>query len=886
VLDNVVDPGNFLQKVQYLYEHQQETSRDEIALRDGKIFDRYSAPMFGLDGKYYGRVWYFRDITDRKRVEAEREKLLQDLGERVKELKCVNDISRLAEKPWVSIEEFVQGAVNILPPAWQYPEICCARIMLDSKEFKTANFRETEWSQSANIIVDRKKFGAVTICYLEEKPAADEGPFLKEGRSLINTVADLLGHIIQHRLSEAEVMASEEKFRMIFDNANDGILLADTESKKVHFANVTICRMLGYSQEEIKNMGVMDIHPKKDIPYVIEQFQKQSRKEITVAQDLPVKRKDGSVFYADVNSAPVEISGKQYLLGIFRDSTERKQAEEELRYSEERYRSVVENIGIGIALISPNMEILSLNKQMKTWFPQIDVSSRPICYSSFNEPPREEICSYCPTCKTLQDGQVHEAMTETPAKDKVIFFRVVSSPVKDQDGKIIAAIEMVEDVTERKRMEDRLQYLAYYDALTGLPNRNLFLDRVNQAIARAEPTSRVVAVLITNIDRFKSINDTYGSEIGDRVLKEIAGRLSTSVRKGDTIARLSNDEFGIALLDVAHPDDIVMVLEKIIKDISYPLKVEEDELTLTFSTGVSLYPNDGNSASELLKAAGLALGTAKKDRMKPYQFFTEDLNIKASELILMEKGLLKAITSEEFILHYQPYWDITTKKMVGMEALIRWQSKDKGLVPPGKFIPILEDTGMIIEVGEWILRKTIREVKEWQNNGYPVVPVSVNLSLIQFRQKDLAEMVNRIIRESGFYPSLLTLEITESAFMQDIEFTNSVLRKLKDIGVSISIDDFGTGYSSLAYLKRLPVDNLKIDISFIREVVQDPDSASIVMAIINMAHTLNLKTIAEGIETEEQWKFLRLLRCDMGQGFYLSKPLPPEEMATLIISQG
>ena len=434
-------------------------------------------------------------------------------------------------------------------------------------------------------------------------------------------------------------------------------------------------------------------------------------------------------------------------------------------------------------------------------------------------------------------------------------------------------------------MEEKLQYLAYYDALTDLPNRNLFLDRVNQAIARAEPTSRIVAVLITNIDRFKSINDTYGSEIGDRVLKEIAGRLSTSVRKGDTIARLSNDEFGIALLDVAHPDDIVMVLEKIIKDISYPLNIAGDELALTFSTGVSLYPNDGNSASELLKAAGLALGTAKKEGWKTYQFFTEDLNIKASELILMEKGLHKAITNEEFILHYQPYWDITTKKMVGMEALVRWQSKDKGLVPPGKFIPVLEDTGMIIEVGEWILREAMRQVKEWQNNGYPVVPISVNLSLVQFRQKDLAGMVKKIMKDCGYYPSLLTLEITESAFMQDIEFTKSVLTAMKELGCSVSIDDFGTGYSSLAYLKRFPVDNLKIDISFIREMVKDPDSASIVMAIINMAHTLNLKTIAEGIETEEQWNFLRLLRCDMGQGFYLSKPLPAEDIEKLFISR-
>ncbi len=249
----------------------------------------------------------------------------------------------------------------------------------------------------------------------------------------------------------------------------------------------------------------------------------------------------------------------------------------------------------------------------------------------------------------------------------------------------------------------------------------------------------------------------------------------------------------------------------------------------------------------------------------------------------MEKDLFNAIQNEEFLLYYQPYWDIDTKKIVGMEALIRWQSPEFGSVSPGKFIPVLEDTGMIIEVGEWILRTAIRQVKEWQDKGYPVVPVSVNLSPIQFRQKDLSLMIERIIRESGFYPSLLTLEITESAFMQDIEFTRTILDNLKNIGVSISIDDFGTGYSSLAYLKRFPIDNLKIDISFIREIATDPITASIVMAIINMAHTLNLKTIAEGIETEEQWKFLRLLRCDMGQGFYLSKPLPAEETEKLFI---
>src|SRR4030042_339134 len=437
----------------------------------------------------------------------------------------------------------------------------------------------------------------------------------------------------------------------------------------------------------------------------------------------------------------------------------------------------------------------------------------------------------------------------------------------------------------RRQAEERIEYLAYYDALTGLPNRNLFIDRMKQGIARAKPTSRFVGVLITDIKRFKSINDTYGSEFGDRVLKEVAERLSNYIREGDTVARLGNDEFGIALIDIACSDDIIQVLEKIMRSVSQPMRVSGEEITLTFNFGISMYPHDGKNADELSKSSGLALTLAKKEEGETYQFYTEDMNIKASEFIAMEKKLLKAITNEEFILHYQPYWDINTKKIVGMEALVRWQSKDMGLVSPGKFIPVLEDTGMIIEVCEWILRTALRQIKEWQDKGYPVVPVSVNLSLIQFRQKEMIEMVKKAIKEFGVHPSLLTLEITESAFMQDIEYTNSVINTVKDIGISISIDDFGTGYSSLAYLKRFPIDNLKIDISFIREITTDTDTASIVTAIIAMAHTLNLKTIAEGIEPEEQRKSLRLLRCNMGQGYYFSKPLPAEDAEKLLIYQ-
>jgi PAS domain S-box-containing protein/putative nucleotidyltransferase with HDIG domain len=287
---------------------------------------------------------FITDITERKRAE-------KALQERVKELRCIADISRLAEEPGISIEKFVQEVVSILPSAWLYPEICSARITMDSKEFKTANFRETEWSQSADIKVDRMKFGALTVCYLEEKPEADEGPFFKEERSLINTVADFMGHVIQHRRTEVEIRDSEKRFRTIFDSANDGMLLADMEGKKFHSGNAAIYRMLGYSQEEIKKMGITDIHPEKDIPHVIEQFEKQTRKEIAIAQSLPMKRKDGSVFYADISSAPVEISGKRYLLGIFRDITERKRAEEQLQKSLQQTKKVLEDVVLTLSSI-------------------------------------------------------------------------------------------------------------------------------------------------------------------------------------------------------------------------------------------------------------------------------------------------------------------------------------------------------------------------------------------------------------------------------------------------------------------------------------------------------------------------------------------------------
>ncbi|MEW6088063.1 MAG: EAL domain-containing protein [bacterium] len=455
-------------------------------------------------------------------------------------------------------------------------------------------------------------------------------------------------------------------------------------------------------------------------------------------------------------------------------------------------------------------------------------------------------------------------------------------PLKDDKGVITHFVSIAKDITQQKLIEKRLNYLAYYDTITDLPNRNLFIDRITQSITRAEYNKKFIALLSIDIDRFKFINDSFGVETGNMVLKEVGKILSGSLYERDTVARLGNDEFGVLLIDIISSEDIILLIEKIMKNFETPLKINNEEIALTISIGISICPDDGKDVNELMKKADLALLKAKEQGRKNYQFYTPEIDTKALEFTLLEKHLLNALKNNEFVLYYQPYFDIITKKIAGMEALIRWNNKELGLICPGKFIPVLEETKMIIEVGEWVLKTAVKQVKEWQDKGLLIVPVSVNLSLIQFKQKDLSKMVNSIIDEAGLSPSFLTLEITESVFTEDIEYTKSVLKELKNIGISISIDDFGTGYSSLTYLKRFPIDNLKIDISFIREITLDPDTASIVTAIIAMAHTLNIKTIAEGVETEEQWKILRLLRCNIAQGYYFSKPITAEDMEKML----
>jgi diguanylate cyclase (GGDEF)-like protein len=433
-----------------------------------------------------------------------------------------------------------------------------------------------------------------------------------------------------------------------------------------------------------------------------------------------------------------------------------------------------------------------------------------------------------------------------------------------------------------ERANAQLEHAATHDSLTGLPNRLLLMDRLAQATAHSERYTRGFAVLVVDLDRFKSINDSLGHLAGDQMLTEVARRLSALLRKADTLARLGGDEFVLVLNEIASARDAESVASKVLAGLAAPVMLSGIEVQISASIGISVFPQDGVNADSLLKHADAAMYHAKKNGRNAFQFFAPVMNVFARERLELESGLRRALVQGEFELHYQPKVDIGTGRIDSAEALIRWRHPKRGLTAPSGFIPIAEETGLIVPIGEWVLREACRQAHAWHTRGLRPLRIAVNLSAQQFKQKSLITTVRNALTAAGLEPGYLELELTESAVMHDAESSIQVLRQLSTLGVRISVDDFGTGYSSLSYLRRLPLDKLKIDRSFIREVAASRDDAEIVRAIISLAHSLHLKVIAEGVETAEQLSFLRGLGCDQYQGFHCSPPVPVDEFERLL----
>jgi diguanylate cyclase (GGDEF)-like protein/PAS domain S-box-containing protein len=457
------------------------------------------------------------------------------------------------------------------------------------------------------------------------------------------------------------------------------------------------------------------------------------------------------------------------------------------------------------------------------------------------------------------------------------------SVVKNQAGEVEHYIAILSDISERKRNEEIIAFQAHHDALTGLPNRTLFRDRLDQALAMARRQSNRVGVMFLDLDRFKLINDTLGHDVGDELLKKVSSRLLSCIRESDTVARQGGDEFTVLLPKVNHPQDVVAVGSKILAAMKQPFTLKDQDLFVTTSIGISLFPDDGRDADTLMKHADTAMYFVKSEGRAGMYMFTESLLNQPSRRLELQSQLHNALAREEFTVYYQPQIDLVSNRIYGTEALIRWQHPTLGLVTPENFIPLSEETGLIVPIGAWVIQTACMQAKAWENQGHSLT-MAVNLSPRQFHREDIVRTVKKALDSSGLAAHKLELEITESLAMQDVEYSIRTLHALANLGVQLAIDDFGTGYSSLSYLKKMPVNTLKVDRIFVRDLVSDVDDRAIISAVISLAHSLGLKVVAEGVETQDHLDLLREMGCDNAQGYLFSRPEPQERISDLFIA--
>ncbi|QAU33097.1 EAL domain-containing protein [Janthinobacterium sp. 17J80-10] len=458
------------------------------------------------------------------------------------------------------------------------------------------------------------------------------------------------------------------------------------------------------------------------------------------------------------------------------------------------------------------------------------------------------------------------------------------APVKNDDGIVTHFVAAKYDVTESKKYQEELEFQATHDSLTGLPNRSLLQDRLERTVADARRDGRKFWVVFVDLDRFKYVNDTMGHSAGDILLQQVSERLKSVLRASDTVARHGGDEFILIIGARDNSELNASIIQRIMDELADPIKVNSQEFFVTSSIGIAVYPDDGTESESLIKHADVAMYRAKELGRNNYQFYSAELNHKALDRLKLEKDLRLALERDEFVLHYQPQISLDDGTLGGMEALIRWNHPNLGAVSPGRFISLAEETGLIVPIGYWVIESACRQNKIWQDAGFPKIRVAVNMSARQFAEKNLVDTIINILNATGLAPQYLEIELTEGMVMQNVEYAIGVLSALKQIGIHVSIDDFGTGYSSLAYLKRFPIDMLKIDQSFVRDIADDADDAAIVRAIISLSHSLRLKVIAEGVENEVQLNFLKSNHCDQVQGYYFSRPLPAQEMEKFLHS--
>lgn len=890
--------------------------------KDGTVLETHLAVSCVRNSK--GEVDYFvailEDINARKQAERQLEHNEKLLSERVKELRAIYTISKVSQNT-PEIASFLDKVVELLPSGMAYPADTAVCIRVDGQGCGTPDFESVQPKLSATILVLGNEVGMLQVGYRQVHEEKELGPFYREEQALIEGVAEIIGrHLERVRESEARLLTMRRNLALLnLTTSSAGLSDMDLvrhaidELENLTKSGIAYAHFVNADQETI-SLGVwssrtlnhceasFDTHypiSKAGIwadcfrlrrPVIHNHYPSYPEKkglplghaELLRHMSAPVMEGDKVTMIIGVGNKDNEYDDADLSLLEMMSNTiwsllQRNRSHRRLQLDAEVFRISRE----GVMITDSECRIISVNEA----FTEITGYSN------------EEAIGQTP--RLLKSGrQTDDFYKEMWAKIKLegrwqgeIWNRrkngevfpqwlgISASP--DEQGRVKEYVGIFMDVSEHQKAQEHIEQLAFYDSLTGLANRRLLADRAQQAISFAKRQKCMVGLIYLDLDHFKEVNDSMGHLVGDELLMQVAARLKACVRDTDTVSRMGGDEFVVLLNDMISTNDVVEVAQKILEKMIDPVQFNHRTLKVSCSVGASLYPMDGDNFDTLLQGADTAMYQAKSAGRNTFRLFTEEMNQRVQQSMMLRTDMQRALLNNEFFVEYQPQFDIHTLRVIGSEALVRWRHPSRGIVSPGEFIPMAEESGMIVDIGHFVMREACKQTKRWLDAGHSL-SIAVNVSYVQFARNNLLQLVNDALLESGLPSQHLELELTESILMADTESIITIVDELSKKGVFLAIDDFGTGYSSLSYLKRLPVHKLKIDQSFVRDIVEDRDDRSIVSAITNLARSLEMSCIAEGVETQEQAHLLRNLGCEQIQGYWLAKPLSVSKMDDLL----
>ncbi|MFO0752878.1 MAG: EAL domain-containing protein [Thermodesulfovibrionales bacterium] len=716
--------------------------------------------------------------------------------------------------------------------------------------------------------------------------------------------------ISRFKKAQGALAEAEENLRTILNNVHDALFIHNLDGS-ITDVNRKALELYRVTREEALSLSIANDYsaPGSPVEVLRALWERVIAGESRLVEWKARRPGDGSVFDAEVFLSRITLHDKNFVLATVRDITERKNMEEtrrrahdvlelrvrertaelaasneKLRESERSKQLIIDSVPALIAYVDSGQRYLFVNRQFAAYYhlPAAEILGRQVSEvlgETLYRAIKEHITA------ALAGERVSYERRDTLGSE-TRYLQVEYIPHRGEDGAVAGIFTFMHDITETKRIEEFMRHQASHDPLTGLPNRALFLDHLTLELAQSHRTRRILAVLFLDLDRFKEVNDTLGHEAGDHLLREVGARLKACLRESDTVARIGGDEFTILLTDIERMESVAVTVRKIITVVREPFIIKGHTLSATASIGVSLYPDDGADAEVLIRNADTAMYHAKEQGRNRYRFYNPEMSARDAERMLIEQGMRHMVERREWVLYYQPQVEVKTRRIVSAEALLRWQHPEKGMLPPARFIPLAEETGVIMPLGETVLHAACAQNKAWQEAGYPPLRMTVNLSARQFRQADIVEQVAGALRGSRLRPEFLELEIAESTALQDADYTAATLKNLSALGVRVSLDDFGRGCTSLRNLKKLPLQKIKIDLTLIAELTRDPDYRTLVGAVLAMAHALGLEVAAEGVETDEQLSILTAGLCDEAQGYLFGRPLSPQDFEQLLALPG